>query len=117
MYHRIGARAGALAERIVFVGSSKTFRRLRGGARSGGSTCEVLHAGSSSREAALLLGLDLRPGDVVLVKGRDVQKLARVALRLRGIDTGCDIRTCDEKNLCSVCPARLQGPGQTVASS
>jgi UDP-N-acetylmuramoyl-tripeptide--D-alanyl-D-alanine ligase len=110
VYHRIGQRMGTIADRVILACGEKSFRRFRAGAQSARGSCEVLHAGPSSREAARLLALDLRPGDVVLVKGRDTQKLARVALRLRGLEVGCDIPVCEEKNLCAVCPLRAWGP-------
>jgi UDP-N-acetylmuramoyl-tripeptide--D-alanyl-D-alanine ligase len=110
VYSRIGQRMGSIADRVILACGVKSFRRLRAGAQSARGSCEVLHAGPSSREAARLLALDLRPGDVVLIKGRDTQKLARVALRLRGLEVGCDIPVCDEKNLCAVCPLRVCGP-------
>jgi UDP-N-acetylmuramoyl-tripeptide--D-alanyl-D-alanine ligase len=109
LYRRIGERAGAIADRLIVVGGEKNFRRLRAGALAARESCEVLLAGSAS-DAARLVALDLRPGDVVLVKGRDTQKLARVSLRLRGVEVGCDILFCEEKPSCSMCPARASGP-------
>jgi hypothetical protein len=52
----------------------------------------------------------LKPGDVVLVKGRDTQRLERVSLALSGRPVRCDIDFCDIKGMrCEVCPMLERG--------
>ena len=47
---------------------------------------------------------DLRPGDVVLIKGRDTQRLDRVALALMGRQVRCELKSCDAEVECESCP-------------
>ena len=51
----------------------------------------------------------LRPGDVVLVKGRRGQKLDRVRLLLEGRTVGCDLALCDLQDPCVGCPMCTTG--------
>ena len=57
------------------------------------------------------LGARVRPGDVVLLKGRDTQRLDRIALKLLGRDVRCTRVHCDLNGFsangerCAVCPA------------
>ena len=49
--------------------------------------------------------IDLAPGDVVLVKGRDTERLDRVALALQGRQVRCAIEFCDLRGVrCETCP-------------
>ena len=56
-----------------------------------------------------ILQRDLKPGDVVLIKGRDTQKLERVAFSLMGRKVSCDISFCDLKVRCARCPMLERG--------
>ena len=48
---------------------------------------------------------DLRPGDVVLVKGRDTERLDRIGLALQGHDVRCTIDFCYLRGVrCEACP-------------
>jgi SAM-dependent methyltransferase len=50
---------------------------------------------------------DVRPGDVVLIKGRQEERLQRVALALAGRPVACALRTCESMNLaCDRCGGR-----------
>ena len=63
-----------------------------------------------ARRAAELLASAIEPGDVVLIKGRDTQKLDRVRLILAGRDVRCDIDFCDVRTLsCATCPMLERG--------
>lgn len=54
----------------------------------------------------------LQPGDVVLVKGRDTQRLDRISLALQGENVKCDIRFCDARVYrCDSCPMLRAGWG------
>ena len=52
---------------------------------------------------------NLQPGDVILVKGRDTQKLERVSLGLLGHTVRCDVRACDALTRCDACPMLDRG--------
>ncbi|MFO1038854.1 MAG: hypothetical protein U1E45_18595 [Geminicoccaceae bacterium] len=53
-----------------------------------------VHAKDGVLDAARRVKEELRPGDVVLVKGRDNERLDRVALALLGRDVRCAIDFC-----------------------
>jgi UDP-N-acetylmuramoyl-tripeptide--D-alanyl-D-alanine ligase len=108
IYRRIGERMAKVASRIVLVGNN--FQRYAAGARRGGLASEaVIDAGRSPRAAAEAIRNMLEPGDVVLIKGRDTQRLDRVTLRLVGREVGCDIPHCDAKLRCDACPMLERG--------
>ncbi|MGH7966111.1 MAG: hypothetical protein ACRERD_30540 [Candidatus Binatia bacterium] len=68
-----------------------------------------MNADTSVRKAVEMLGDDLGPGDVVLIKGRDTQRLDRVALALMGRTVRCDLSFCDVKLHCEYCPMLERG--------
>jgi hypothetical protein len=73
----------------------------------------VVDAHRSLPHAIELLRKDLRPGDVVLVKGRDTEKLERIALALGGTTVGCQVSFCDADERCMSCPMLARGwPGR-----
>lgn len=58
-------------------------------------------------DATARLQQELRPGDVVLIKGRQEERLQRVALALEGRPVTCSLRTCASVNLtCDRCGGR-----------
>jgi len=75
-----------------------------------------MNAGRSALKAAELLRKELRPGDVVLIKGRDTQCLSRITLALTGRKVRCDIDFCDTRAVyCETCPILERGyEGQRV---
>lgn len=87
-YLRSGAkRAGFPADRIVTLGR------------------DVLPALERIREI-------VEPGDTVLLKGRDTQKLGRISMAFQGLDVGCGIRFCDRRmGGCPTCPLLAHGWG------
>jgi hypothetical protein len=61
-------------------------------------------------QAAAAVGEDLGTGDVVLIKGRDTQRLDRVALALMGRAVRCDIAFCNAMPMrCASCPMLERG--------
>jgi UDP-N-acetylmuramoyl-tripeptide--D-alanyl-D-alanine ligase len=113
IYERIGARLARVATRAVLVGGSD-LRSYRAGARAGGLAPEAIRSvGRSVREAAAAIAADLRPGDVVLIKGRDSQRLDRVALLLQGRVVRCELVECNLPLVrCERCPMLERGPGR-----
>ena len=92
-YRRLGRRAGEVADRIVCIASHA--RRYKSGFWAGGlQRDDVQDAEQSVIRAIELLRDELRPGDVVLLKGQGTQRLERIALGLQGRAVRCDIRHC-----------------------
>ena len=70
----------------------------------------MVDAKRSIRKAAETIMHDLGKGDAVLIKGRDNQRLERIALILAGRQVRCDIDFCNATGLrCSVCPMLEKG--------
>ncbi len=103
-YRRVGSRLATIAARVVIVGGS--FQQYASGAaRAGLPRSALIDAGRSARQAAASVLGDLGPADVVLVKGRDTQRLDRVALALQGRTIRCDIDFCNiGSTRCETCP-------------
>lgn len=102
-YRRIGERVAAVASRFLVYGTM--LKSYEAGARRGGmDPADVVDAGRTPRQAADRLAAILEPGDVVLVKGRDTQRLDRIRLILEGRPVRCDIRFCDVRLVeCNEC--------------
>jgi UDP-N-acetylmuramoyl-tripeptide--D-alanyl-D-alanine ligase len=110
-YRRYGRLAAAAAQRILFVGSSAEYRRFRAGAREAGPAAPALEHCADAAAAAAALRDELRGGTVILVKGRQRQKLGRVAMLLRGEAVDCRLRLCPARGLrCELCPRLRAAP-------
>ena len=108
IYRRIGERMAETASLLVVIGGN--FQRFAAGARRGGLSGEaVIDVKRSVRAAVEAIETALQPGDVVLIKGRDTQKLDRVALSLMGVECNCEIAFCEAKVRCAVCPMLAMG--------
>lgn len=114
IYRRLGERLAGIASRVVFVGAEKSSKSYAVGAlRAGMPRSALVHAGRDLRTAWEAVQTDLGPGDVVLVKGRDVQRLDRVGLALQGRTVSCQIEFCDLKGMrCEACPMLERGWAQ-----
>jgi UDP-N-acetylmuramyl pentapeptide synthase len=79
-----------MAVKLVVIGS--VFPRWATAARGAGMPKDaVVDAGRSVIAAIEAIRADLQPGDVVLVKGRDTQRIDRVSLGLMGRHIGCTL--------------------------
>jgi UDP-N-acetylmuramoyl-tripeptide--D-alanyl-D-alanine ligase len=109
IYRELGRRIAAMADYAVLVGGN--FQRYATGAREGGLSKDVLfNAKGSVLKAAEYLQNELRAGDVVLIKGRDTQRLERIAIVLTGRTVQCDIDFCDTRVVsCEECPMLERG--------
>lgn len=108
IYHRIGERIGRIASKAVFVGGN--FQRYASGATRGGlSRSSIVNAGRDALRTAELVREELQPGDVVLVKGRTEQRLARISLSLSGRKVLCNISECRAAKECDQCPMLEKG--------
>ncbi|MGZ5117112.1 MAG: Mur ligase family protein [Burkholderiales bacterium] len=103
IYRRLGERVGKIACcAIVIGGGSRTGFAV--GARQAGLAREnVLHA-KDVHQAIQLLQARLGPGDTVLIKGRDTQRLDRISLALMGRSVRCGLRFCNAYLRCTQCP-------------
>ena len=109
IYRRLGERIGRVATRAIFIGEQ--FQDCAAGAtRAGFPGHALVDAGTNALAAAQALKQDLKLGDVVLIKGRDRQRLDRVALALAGRQARCGIETCTAKSTrCDRCPMLERG--------
>jgi len=96
IYRRLGARMAAIADEVIVVGPN--FQRYAAGAvRAGMPRDALFDAGRDLPLAIRRLRERLGPGDVALLKGRDTQRLDRIALALLGFEVRCAISFCDAK--------------------
>jgi UDP-N-acetylmuramyl pentapeptide synthase len=112
VYRAVGARVARAATQAIFFGRN-TKQPYKTGALRGGMPREaVVNAGKSLRKALDAIPTDLGPGDVVLVKGRSSQHLARVSLALMGRDVRCEISDCFARTIrCDDCKMLERGWG------
>ncbi len=106
VYWRLGARLAAICDRVAILGSRSSYQKFISGARKAGENPEVfVRASHDWRRAVEAIAGELRPGDVVLVKGRNEQCLARASLALMGEDVRCVRPSCTARSgLCDGCP-------------
>jgi UDP-N-acetylmuramoyl-tripeptide--D-alanyl-D-alanine ligase len=110
IYRRLGERAARFASRTIFIGESGVWSPFATGVKRGGAARDgLINAGNSVCKAIEAVREDLGPGDVVLVKGRDNQRLERVSLALTGRTVRCDISFCQAKVRCEKCPMLERG--------
>jgi UDP-N-acetylmuramoyl-tripeptide--D-alanyl-D-alanine ligase len=110
IYGKIGERIARIASKAVFVGGN--FQRYAAGALRGGfSKSNLIKAGRDVLYAAELIKNELKPGDVVLVKGRTDQRLERISLFITGRKVICNINSCKAALRCDQCPMLEKGWG------
>jgi UDP-N-acetylmuramyl pentapeptide synthase len=112
VYQALGERVAAIASHFIVVGHG--LEPYHSGARRGGmAKSAIIDGGRTPREAADVLRGILQPGDAVLIKGRDTQKLDRVRLILEGRRVACGIRFCNLRMMsCKDCPMLETGWGR-----
>jgi len=105
IYKALGKHLAKVSDRVIFVGGKKAFNSLRAGATAEGLPLDALtHARTDPRAIAATLKTELRPGDLVLIKGRSNQHLERIALILSGQTVLCQARFCSRVQVCDICP-------------
>ena len=118
VYRRLGALAAVGCQRIILV--SRSEQRYAAGIRQSGLLPPeaVVKCRGSYQKAIAVLQQEMRPGDVILVKGGLGQRLERIALALSGIPTTCEVKTCKATNLsCSECHMLSAREKKPVAGS
>jgi UDP-N-acetylmuramoyl-tripeptide--D-alanyl-D-alanine ligase len=98
---RIGRRAAAVADGVVFVGPHADHGAR--GAILAGMPPECVRWFFHPAESVEFLKGELRAGDLVLLKGRSSDHLARIYFALIG-DVACWTFPCSKKILCDDCP-------------
>jgi UDP-N-acetylmuramoyl-tripeptide--D-alanyl-D-alanine ligase len=105
IYRRLGERVGRIGSQAIFLGDSGVWSPFAAGVRRGGRARDrLVNAQNSVGKAIDAVREKLGPGDVVLVKGRDNQRLERVSLALMGRVVRCDIKVCNAPVRCENCP-------------
>ncbi|MCY4639736.1 MAG: UDP-N-acetylmuramoyl-tripeptide--D-alanyl-D-alanine ligase [Chloroflexi bacterium] len=84
LHRDVGRRAGEVADRLVTVG--ELGRAIADAALEAGAAPEAVRHAGSTEEAVEVLARELRPGDVLLVKGSRALALERVVEALAGRD-------------------------------
>lgn len=109
IYRRLGGRIATIASRLIVTSSE--FQRYAAGARAAGMPRSALVDGHRDLRGIWEgLRADLEPGDVVLIKGRDTERLDRVGLALQGRNVRCTIAFCDLRGIrCEICPQLEKG--------
>ena len=91
-YRALGERIARTAQLAVLVDS---YREYKAGVHKAGMPQQALYDASRGlKDAVEFLRREIRPGDVVLVKGRRTQRLERIGLALEGRNVRCALRTC-----------------------
>jgi UDP-N-acetylmuramoyl-tripeptide--D-alanyl-D-alanine ligase len=110
IYRPIGERVAKVGSYTLFLGGKRNYRHFTAGAIRGGlRRTAIINARRSVFRATEILRNNLKPGDVVLIKGRDTQRLERITLALAGRKVRCSINFCDEKIRCEHCPMLERG--------
>jgi UDP-N-acetylmuramoyl-tripeptide--D-alanyl-D-alanine ligase len=109
IYRALAERVAALASTAIFLGSN--FQRYKTGAvRAGLPKERVIDGGKNIAGTVDLLQEIIQPGDVVFIKGRDTQRLDRIALALAGRQVRCDLSFCKAMAVrCETCPMLERG--------
>jgi UDP-N-acetylmuramoyl-tripeptide--D-alanyl-D-alanine ligase len=111
MYERLGARIASIATRAIVVHLDIGGPRpdYEAGALDGGLAPDALVRAATVPEAFEALAADLRPGDVVLIKGATQQRFDRIALAFAGRDVRCALTCCMANVSCAACPMLERG--------
>jgi UDP-N-acetylmuramoyl-tripeptide--D-alanyl-D-alanine ligase len=96
----LASRAPYAAEVLVLIGEMAEYGKRR--AVEAGLRHENVHAFASMRAAAEYLKQELRPNDVMLLKGRTTDHAARIYFAQLGA-VGCWKEYCPKRMLCDIC--------------
>jgi UDP-N-acetylmuramyl pentapeptide synthase len=100
-YRAVGEHIARVAERVLIVGGG----RYQPGLRSGGLSADAITHVPDIHAAITALQTEIQPEDVVLVKGRESQRMTRIVLALTGRNVRCAVKTCSlHLQFCDDCP-------------
>lgn len=104
-YRALGARLATVPQPLV-IHVGRDGKKLRAGARKAGLDADGFHClGPEVLPALEHIREVVRPSDLILVKGRNSQKLDRIVAGLRGATVRCAIRYCNRPTSeCLKCP-------------
>jgi UDP-N-acetylmuramoyl-tripeptide--D-alanyl-D-alanine ligase len=110
-YRWFGEHVAHTTDKVVFIGSRKAFKRICSGMkRVKASLDATIYPAKDINHAIKILHKLLRPGDLVLVKGRGSQKLHRIVLGLEDRTVKCTLKQCKTKiTTCRSCPMLEKG--------
>jgi len=109
-YRELGSLIADATDTALLFLHSKPFRRFRAGAVDAGMAPEsVIRVDGDPLSALPLLPEDLGEGDLLLVKGRNRHRTARLSLHLLGEKVGCRIPSCLLGVDCDVCELLEKG--------
>ncbi len=98
IYRDVGMRVAKIAARVVLVASRRNFQAYKTGMTRGGlARASIARAASHSEAVGIIESYGLKEGDVVLVKGRDTQRLERISFALMGRKVRCNADFCGMK--------------------
>jgi len=106
VYEALGVRAGQVFDRIFFIHlDDEPYETYRRSAIDAGLDASRIARVRTVEEAARVLRDELRPGDVLLLKGHFTDHLSRVVMALQGLDVRCRLQSCKirSSDWCNVC--------------
>jgi len=104
-YHKLGTRISLITDKVLFVGSHDLEKARASCVREGKDRADAVLVKNDVYEVIALLRGMVQPGDVILVKGRNTQRLQRVVLALRQQKVTCPVNVCNVKvHSCDECP-------------
>ncbi|MCC7010163.1 MAG: hypothetical protein IT184_15255 [Acidobacteria bacterium] len=111
-YRHIGQRIGRVAAQAIVFDVGADLSPLRTGLKQGGLAPEAIEVVHDVAKATSLVS-DLGEGDLLLLKGRRVQRLERIALALQGRDVRCRVTACPlNMAACHTCRLLARGWSQ-----
>ncbi|MFC1883149.1 Mur ligase family protein [Thermodesulfobacteriota bacterium] len=112
IYRRLGERITGLFSKAYIICNNTGFSQYKSGAvRAGFSKDRLIHF-KRDEISKLIENLknDVRPDDIILIKGRHSQRLGRIAFALQGCTVKCTIGECDARSTyCHNCPMLEKG--------
>lgn len=112
---RIAAESAGVVDMLVLAGKGKDTKRARKAAMSQGLPAEALHEFETLRELSGFLKSALRSGDLVLLRGRTTDHMARV-YHAQLKEVTCWKPSCFERMLCDSCPKLFARDNQAPVS-
>ena len=116
-FHReLGKRIAEIVDSAFVFNHKEIFKTISREAKKSGMDETRLHRIEGNILSVIpLLPRDLGPGDLILVKGRTDQRLARITLALTGRKVGCLVPSCPQRRyFCDDCPWLETGLGSRI---